>query len=448
VHDASIGGGSTGPPSAGLRQTVSRGAAAALVLRAGGMGLAVIAGILLARTLGPSGYGAYSWSFAWATTLAAPAALGADQLLAREAGVEVDRGHWGALRALLRSALGTVVAVSLCVVVVCGLVTLAIGRDELGARHTALLVALPILPLTAVAAVAQGVLVGLGRTANALWPGTLGRQGSLVLLVVIATAAGGLSATDAVGLQLVASAVACVVVLLLVRRALARLPAAEGSVGVRRGEWLRVSLLMGGAALFLVVDAQVGLLVVGAAGSDVDAGVYAAALQCLAPFVLVQAAGRVALTSTVARLGAAGERERLQRGLRIATRGVAAVAAAAALVLILVPSEVLGLFGEGFDGGASVLRILAVAYLVNSLCAFNGMVLIVRGEERVAMVAALACLVLDVVLCLVLVPPFGARGAAVAVLVTVTARNVFNSWSTWRRLGLDTTVLGRNAQRL
>jgi O-antigen/teichoic acid export membrane protein len=265
--------------------------------------------------------------------------------------------------------------------------------------------------------------------------------------VVIATTAGGLSAADAVSLQLVASAVACAVVLLLVRRALARLPASEGPVRVVRSEWLRVALLMGGAALFLVVDAQVGLLVLGAAASDADAGVYAAALQCLAPFVLVQAAGRIALTSTVARLGAAGERERLQRGLRTATRGVAAVASAAALVLLVAPSEVLGLFGEGFDDGASALRILAVAYLVNSLCAFNGMVLIVRGEERVAMVAAFVCLLLDVGLCLVLVPPFGAIGAAVAVLVTVTARNIFNSRSTWRRLGLDTTALGRDAQR-
>src|SRR3954453_16579285 len=116
MHEASIGPGSTERPAPGLRQTVSRGGGAALVLRAGGMGLGALAGILLARSLGPSGYGAYSWSFAWATTVAAPAALGADQLLAREAGVELDRGRWGALRALLRSALVTVVGVSLCLV--------------------------------------------------------------------------------------------------------------------------------------------------------------------------------------------------------------------------------------------------------------------------------------------------------------------------------------------
>src|SRR4051794_16901495 len=207
MHDASISGGSAGPPARSLRQTVSRGAAAALLLRAGGMGLGMIAGIVLARTLGPAGYGSYSWAFSWATALAVPAALGADQLLAREAGVELERGRWDALRALLRSALVTVAAVALCAAVVGAVAVVASGGDE--ARHTALLVALPIVPLAALAAVAQGLLVGLGRTARALWPGTVGRQGSLLVLVALATAAGGLSAAGAAGLQLAASALAC-----------------------------------------------------------------------------------------------------------------------------------------------------------------------------------------------------------------------------------------------
>jgi O-antigen/teichoic acid export membrane protein len=339
-----------------------------------------------------------------------------------------------------------VAAVSLGVAAVGAVVAVAFGGG-LGSRQSALLVALPILPLAAVAAVAQGTLLGLGRTAQALGPGTLGRQAALLLLVGIAAVAGGLSASGAVALQLAATASACVAALALMRRALARMPVSGALRRVVRREWLRVALPMGAATLFLVVDAQIGLVVLGAAGSASDAGIYAAALQCLAPFVLVQAAGRMALTSAVARLGAAGEEVRLQRGLRTATRAVAAVSAVFAVVLLAAPGEVLALFGSGFPVGAGALRILAVAYLINSACAFNGMVLTMRGEERVAMGASLGCLVLDAVLCLALVPPLGARGAAVAALVSVTARNAFNSVASWRRLGIDTTVLGRRGRR-
>jgi O-antigen/teichoic acid export membrane protein len=446
MHDASINPTSATPPglAASLRRTVARGAAAALLLRAGGMGLAVITGILLARTLGPAGYGTYAWAFAWGSALAIPAALGADQLLSREAGVALDRGHWDRLRALIRSALCLVAAVSLGAAAAGAVAALALG-DSLGDRQSALLVALPILPLAAIAAVAQGTLLGLGKTAQALGPGTLGRQAALLLLVGIGALVGGLSALGAVALQLVATAAACIAALALTWRALARMPASSARPRVVPRDWLPVALPMGAATMFLVVDAQIGLVVLGATGSASDAGVYAAALQCLAPFVLVQAAGRMALTSAVARLGAAGKEARLQRGLRTATRAVAAVSAVFAAVLLTAPGEVLGLFGGDFPVGAGALRILAAAYLINSLCAFNGMVLTLRGQERVAMRASLGCLALDAALCLVLVPPEGARGAALAALISVTARNAFNSVATWRRLGIDTTVLGRDA---
>jgi O-antigen/teichoic acid export membrane protein len=200
---------------------------------------------------------------------------------------------------------------------------------------------------------------------------------------------------------------------------------------------------MGAASMLNIVDAQVGLLMLGALGSSHATGVYAAALQCMAPFALVLAAVRFPFGPAIARLGAAGDRERLQRGLRTTTRGVAALSAALAAVLVLFPGPILSLFGGGFSGGVAALRILAIAQLVNALCAFNGLVLIMNGQERSAMRAAFGSLVLDVALCAALIPPLGARGAATAALVAMTARNVANSVAAQRRLGLDTTVLGR-----
>ena len=181
----------------------------------------------------------------------------------------------------------------------------------------------------------------------------------------------------------------------------------------------------------------------GAVSTASETGVYAAALQCMAPFALVLTAVRLPLAPALARLGASGKRERLQRGLRQATRGVALMSTLIAIVLVAFAGPVLGIFGESFSDGAATLRLLAIAYIVNAVCAFNGIVLIMNGEERAAMRAAFASLLLDAALCAALVPALGARGAALAALASITVRNVWNSASARRRLGIDATVLGR-----
>src|SRR5205085_5545460 len=101
------------------------------------MALTALAAVVLGRQLGAAQYGDYAWSFAWATTFALPAALGADQLLVREAAVARDHGDWGRLRALMRSTLGRSAAVALAVIAVAAVV-LALGGAGLGARRAAL----------------------------------------------------------------------------------------------------------------------------------------------------------------------------------------------------------------------------------------------------------------------------------------------------------------------
>ena len=109
-----------------------------------------------------------------------------------------------------------------------------------------------------------------------------------------------------------------------------------------------------------VSGAQVGLLALGVSGQSADAGRFAAVLQCMAPFILLTVAGQLPLAPAVARLGASGERERLQRGLRTATRGVAAACAVLAVVPLVAPDFVLSLFGADFSDGATALRLVLI----------------------------------------------------------------------------------------
>jgi O-antigen/teichoic acid export membrane protein len=331
------------------------------------------------------------------------------------------------------------VATSLVLALACVVVILVWGPEH--DRPRALAIALPMLPFIAAVGIQQGALQGLQRITAAFVPGTLLRQGAFLVFVVVAALALGdsFSADWAVALMGVATFGGWVAGTVLLDRAL---PRGGGAVSFRT--LLRSgSVAMGMSAGVLALDAQVGLLVLGGADSARAAGVYAVAAQVTAVFAVLMFTMRTPLAPVIARLHSGEEPERLRRGVVGVTRGAFALSVLAALPLLVIPDTVLSIFGSGFEHGAGALRLLAVANLVNAFAAFNGLLLMMTGHERSAAGASACALALNVVLCLALVPAWGAGGAAAAALASVTLRNVLNTVQTRRLLGLDSTLLGR-----
>jgi O-antigen/teichoic acid export membrane protein len=197
-----------------------------------------------------------------------------------------------------------------------------------------------------------------------------------------------------------------------------------------------------------MLQAVTGVALLGPIAGATEAGHYAIAAQLTAPFALVLAAAGASLSPTIAALHAGGEgqRERMRRGIVAASRVCALLGAAVAVALVVFAEPLLGLFGAGFRDAAPTLRILAVAGLINALAPFNGAALVMTGNEDGAARAALLGLLLCAALSAALIPPWGATGAAVAFLVSIAGRNAATCAVAWRRLGLDTTVLGRGAR--
>jgi O-antigen/teichoic acid export membrane protein len=190
-----------------------------------------------------------------------------------------------------------------------------------------------------------------------------------------------------------------------------------------------------------VIDAQLPLIALGAIEGANAAGLFAAATQAMVGFVLVINAARRPLAPLVARLYAADERERLQTELTRATRWVAAATVAGALVMAVLAHPLLSLFGPDFHDAVAALLLLAAAQVVNGWVAFNGTVLIVTGYAHHAARAATAAISVNAALLAVLVPTVGVEGAAIASLVGVSVRNVLNSRTVRRDLGLRTGAL-------
>jgi O-antigen/teichoic acid export membrane protein len=176
---------------------------------------------------------------------------------------------------------------------------------------------------------------------------------------------------------------------------------------------------------------------------------FAAATQATVGFVLVRNAASRPLAPLMARLHDAGDREHLQRSLTGATRWVAGTTLAGAILVIVLASPLLSLFGRGFEAATPALRLLAVAHIVNGWVAFNGTVLNVAGYHSHAARSATIALLVDAALLAVLVPAAGVDGAAIAAVAAVIVRNVLNSRAVRRELGLQTAALAwRRSRRI
>jgi O-antigen/teichoic acid export membrane protein len=427
---------------AGLRARVRRAAAGALLARAIGAVAGVAAAVVLSRALGPAGYGAYAWAAAWALGLARPAALGSGLLLVRSVAAGSDAAARNAARALATRAAVVVGLTSLAAAAALVGVFVGLGIVDRTLAET-LLVAAPALPVSALGAIPQGVLLGLNRQVAALAPSVIVQPAAVAALVGAVWAVGGRRPSPEVAGALLAAAAALALVCgaTLARRALPAGPGPRERAALGRGLAPLVPLAATDTALML--QAVVGVALLGPIVGTTEAGRYAIATQLTAPFSLVLAAAGASLSPTIAALHASGERERMRRGIVAASRVCALLGAAVAVALVVLADPLLGLFGAGFRGAAPALRILAVAGLVNALAPFNGTALVMTGNEGEAARAALLGLALCAALSAALIPPWGATGAAVAFLVSVAGRNAATCAAAWRRLGLDTTVLGR-----
>jgi O-antigen/teichoic acid export membrane protein len=105
-----------------------------------------------------------------------------------------------------------------------------------------------------------------------------------------------------------------------------------------------------------------------------------------------------------------------------------------ALTVPLAPATTVTLFGERYAGAATVLAILATGYYVNASLGFNVYTLQVCGRIRHLVGVNVLAASLNLVLCFLLAPGFGAVGVAAANCTAMVGQNLVNQWALRRSI--------------
>jgi O-antigen/teichoic acid export membrane protein len=430
----------------GLRAQLLRGGVGSVAVKVSGMSLSLGLAIVLARTLGPEGYGIYAYVLALVSLLSIPAQFGLPALVVRETAKAQVNKHWGLLRGVWRWATLAACVLSVSLALVGGAVAWIFAERFTELQLTTFAWGLMLVPLLALGNLRGAALRGLRCVVQGQLPETVLRPALLLLLlafVLLLWPAEGLTSAQAMALHAGAAAAAFSIGAWLLLRARPGELRDVKRVEYRTGPWLHSALPLAFIAGMQLINQQTDVLMLGIFGTAEDVGIYRVALQgaTLVSFGLT-AIGMVTWPY-YARLHEKRDMAAFQQVATLSARAMLALALPVAAVFILVGEWLLEfVFGSAYTSAYYPLVILACANVIHAGFGTVGPLLNMTGHERITARGIAIAAGCNVALNAVLIPPFGMVGAAAATSLTLVIWN-FILWMSVRRvLRIDSSALG------
>lgn len=361
------------------------------------------ASLIYARALGPHDYGLYAYVIAWAMILAIPVGMGIPGYLVREGAKMPTNVRWmrrWADKRILASG------IAMALVMAC-----AYFIPQAADARWLLVVAAPLPLLNSLGSVRSALLRAKGWVARSQWPVLIaGPALMLVVLGILWTLRGRLYPIEVVGAIVAASGLQLLINELQLRRV---------SVGPRMTPETPIHIRKALPFMWLgglyLLNSRVDLIMLGSMNGAYDSGIYAIASRAAALVLFVATAANMVLAPRIARLYHSGDHKLLQRLITAAARRVFVATLPLALLLIIAAWWLLdNLYGAKFTPAARPLQILAGAQLLVIAFGSAGTILNMAGHERKSMTGLAIAVVLNIALNAILIPQFGAVGAAIA----------------------------------
>ena len=412
-----------------------------------GLGLDLLTQIVIVRALTRTEFGAFAFGLAVASFAATVALVGMDKTISRFVPMYEEQGDQRRLAGAIVVAFGVVAGISAAMLLVLIGLRSSIGDEvvESELARELLLILFLLAPLRAFDSLMTSTFAIFGSARSIVIRRNVVAPGLqlLVVLLVLATAQGpqvlaaGYVLAGAVGLTafgwLLFKRLQRMGIIERVRRRDIALPTRE-LIG------FSLPLLSSDVVLLLRTSAVIVLLQYLATSDEVAA--YSAVLPIARQNLIVYQSFALLFVPVAARLFARAEGDRL-RMLYWQTSAWIAVATFPALVLSvpLAGDVTILLFGEAYRDSGIVLAVLAVGHYVSAAFGFNVMTLRVQGSIRLIVVADVVAAIVSIGGSLLLIPVWGALGAAVATTATLIAQNILY------QAGLRRSSIGMPAAR-
>ncbi len=427
-----------------LKQRLIKGAAGTFGLKIAGTGLSFITGIFLARLLGASDFGIYTYAFAWTQLLILVGTLGLDKLIVREVAVYQTKSNWSLLRGLLKWANLIVFLVSMALVV--GAIAIAWGFNMAtdSEQFRAFCVAVFLVPISVLRNLRLSAMKGLRKIVIGLMPELL--LAPLLLLGLTGCSylflEGNLTAFWVILMRVISALITLVIGAKLLDRVLPNI-AKEAKPEYQPKAWLSSALPFMFLGSLFIIKSRTDILMLGAIQGAKAAGIYFAVSRGAHLINFILGSVNAVLAPNIASLYADGKTKQLQRVITKSARVVLLISLPITAAMIAFGYWYLLLFGQDFTQGTLALTILCVGQMVHASAGSVALILNMTGNERFTFISSLAGTGLNVVLNAVLIPRWGIEGAALATTSTTILVNLMNTLWVRQKLGIHCTAFGK-----
>lgn len=396
-----------------------------------------VVALMMARVLGVDDYGAYNLSVSLAFVLAGLGNLGLDAAMERYIAVFSARGDGAGVRGTVR--IGVVASTTGGILVAAAVYSLApdvaagiFGDRSLTPLFRLVALIVPVLVLTTLLSAAMRGFRRMDYSAFAEdFVQPLIRTVAIAGLAIV-----GFNAAVAVvvfGLSFVA---ALATLMMLLRRRLAEVTAAS-HVKDHLREISVFSFPFWLAGFLTQFRQNVQPVLLGVFKDVASVGIFSVASSANLISHTIYLSITKSLRPPLAELIDTGNRAEAERLYRTTTRWTLTISLPVFIVMVLYPAAILRVFGESFEAGATALVVLAFSELANAATGTCGTVIDMSGYNTVKVVNKFVWVGLSLGLNVLLIPPFGIMGAAVAVLLATATVQMIRVIEVWMLAGLN-----------
>ncbi len=401
----------------------------------------LVSSIILARTLGPESFGQYAFVMALLPLLVLPVA-GVPQLLTREVSGYSHAGKWSLYRGVVRGAHIWVVFVSLIVFVLYVTGGPFIGWIPTEGKWALLGIIILIVPINGLNAVKNGTIKGLGFPAYAELPSQLIQPVIVLVAYASLVSIGNLTSLTAVWAQVFGGAATFVFASILFFRirpnaSLSHQPIYEPK------KWVASLFPFTLIVLVNTFNTQVGIVLLGVLGTDAAVAALRVGESGAMFVALSLTLVNMVISPHIVKAYRGNDIHMLQQLSRQSARVAFVIALPIGLILIFLGEPLVSLvFGEEYAVISYLpLVILVMGQLFSVFFGSVGQLLSMSGHERDTLVGQIVALVVNVVACVILIPLYGALGAAIGVSIGIVTWNVMLGKQVFKRLKIRPTAI-------
>lgn len=422
------------------RRTLGGGAAVMLMGRLGGRAIHFVTQAVVGAVLGPAWFGVYALCWSVLRSLGLIATLGMHNAVIRFGAA--GRSEPGSTSNVRRLADRTV-AIACLGGVAAGAVLFGVSDwigasvfqiQDLGFALRITAVVLPALTVTLVASAATRVTQRMAYSVvveDAVQPGVN------LALVLIAVLGFGWGLTGSLIALLVSYAASAVVALRMIRTLFpigvgGRAASCQPVTGILR--YAVPTALAGALGNYAV---WVDRFFLGYFRPAAEVGLYQAAAQVAGLFALILTAFNAILGPMIAEAASSRDVTGMATTFKAATKWGVYLSTPAVLVVVFASRDVLvAVFGSGYADASRVLLILLGGQFVNLATGAVGITLMLTGHQRRWLAITALGAVVNAVLNVLLIPPLGAEGAAIATATTLVLVFPMGAVDVYRRFGV------------